>query len=108
MTLGHTYLYMTAALIATLGKKERQRVQPAHGSYPAILSSPKMQNEYLLLFKNNLSSDQKFSVLMLKDAVHGGLLVMSSPKYSISQAPRSTKGVQDEFLLHIFPAKYER
>lgn len=107
MTLGHTYLYMTATLIATLGKKERQRVQPAHGSYPAILLSPTMQKKYLLLFKNNLSSDQKFSVLMLKDAVHGGHL-MSSPKYSISQAPRSTKGVQDEFLLHIFPANYER
>ena len=66
-----------------------------------------MQNKDLLLLKNNLSGDQKFSVLMLKDAVHGGLLVMSSPKYSFSQAPRSTKGVQDEFLLHIFPANYE-
>ena len=60
------------------------------------------------LFITNLSSDQKFAILVLKDAVHGGRLVVPCTKYSVAQAPTATEGIQDAFVFHIVPVKNER
>ena len=38
----------------------------------------------------NLSYDQHFSILVLKDAAHGGYLFVFCAKYRVSQAPYST------------------
>ena len=53
----------------------------------------------------NLSYDQHFSILMLKDAAHRGYLFVFCAKYRVSQAPYSTKRIRDTLFFHIFPVK---
>ena len=53
----------------------------------------------------NLSCDQHFSILMLKDAAHRGYLFVFCAKYRVSQAPYSTKRIRDTLFFHIFSVK---